>query len=473
MKMKNMKQTFVFSLILIILGGGCNLKKEQSRPNVLFIAIDDLRPELGCYGNSKVVSPNIDGLAEQGILFENNYCQVPVCGASRSSLLTGLRPTEDRFKNKGDLPCKAVPGIATMPEHFKNNGYHVAGLGKIFHKTLGCSEVWSKPPYSPPFTGNWRNYQLDESKKIAQANQGWGPPTEAAEGDDLTYQDGHIAKNAIQELRYLGKDNKPFFLAVGLNKPHTPFTAPKKYWDLIDVNELRLANNQYLPENAPDDAIYKSGEQRAYTGVPNTGEISDSLQLHLIHGYYACLAYADHLVGKILHELEAQGLVKNTIVVLWGDHGYQLGEHGLWAKHCNFENALRSPLIMKLPGHKGGIKEKRITEFVDLYPTLIELCGIKPPKHELQGRDLMPLIKNAEIEWKEGAFSRWKDGYSFKNTRYRYTEYSKEGKVYAKMLYDHQNDPNENVNVAEKTEYKEVATELSSVLKKDWKVYFQ
>jgi arylsulfatase A-like enzyme len=450
---------------------GSYTSATASRPNVLFISIDDLRPQLGCYGQDYMLSPNMDKVASEGCVFTRSHCQVPVCGASRSSLLTGLRPTRKRFVVKNASPSKDAPGITTLPEHFKDNGYYARGLGKVFHTAKDCSYVWSVPPYAGRINaGNWRDYATKEAQAIASQNGGWGPPTERADIPDTGYQDGTICAEALEEIRRVAKMDKPFFVAVGFKKPHTPFTAPKRYWDLYRRSEIDLADNPFAPEDSPAVALHNSGEQRAYVGVPKSGAFPDDLQRELIHGYYACVAYADTLVGKLLNELKAQGLEDNTIVVIWGDHGYQLGEHGLWAKHCTFSTSLRAPLIVKVPGYPQNVKVDQLTEFVDIYPTLCELCDIPKPGHQLEGSSFVPLLRDQSLVWKTATFSRWEVGDSIRTDRYRYTEFTNDnGGLIGRMLYDHQVDPAENVNVAGRAENADLVRGLSAQLKAGWR----
>jgi len=433
------------------------------KPSVLFIAVDDLRPQLGCYGHKQMLSGNIDGLAADGVIFLRSYCQVPVCGASRASLLTGVRPTRNRFISYNVWAEKDLPGALSLPKHFKNNGYHTISNGKVFHHANDCKDSWSENPWRPK--GAWRNYLLEENKKLAREGAGGkGPAFESADVLDNTYFDGMIADKAISDLRRLKDTDRPFFLALGFFKPHLPFNAPKKYWDLYKREEIDLADNPFRPKGAPDAALHNWGELRAYEGIPRKGPLPETIARTLIHGYYACVSYTDAQIGKVLAELDRLGLRDNTIIVLWGDHGWNLGEHGLWCKHCNFETSLHSPLIVAAPGIKGGKKTNALTEYLDIYPSLCELCNLPLPAH-LQGKSFVPLMKKPKRPWKKAVFSRYYNGDSVKTDRYRYTEWRrKNGEVYARMLYDHNVDWVENVNISERPENKELVKKLSKML---------
>ena len=440
-------------------------KKASSAksPNVVFIVVDDLRPQLGCYGHKQMISPNIDGLAGDGVIFLRSYCQVPVCGASRASLLTGVRPTRNRFIGYSARADRDLPGALALPKHFKNNGYHTISNGKVFHHSTDCRDSWSEEPWRPK--GAWRNYLLEENRKLAEKNSsGAGPAYEAADVGDNAYFDGMIADKGISDLLRLKQMDRPFFLALGFLKPHLPFNAPKKYWDLYKREEIDLADNPFRPKGAPDAALHNWGELRAYEGIPKKGPLPESIARAMIHGYYACVSYTDAQIGRVLAELDRLGLRDNTIVVLWGDHGWNLGEHGLWCKHCNFETSLHSPLIVRGPGVKAGTRTNALTEYLDIYPSLCELCELPLPGH-LQGKSFVPLMKNPDLPWKKAVFSRFHDGDSVKTDRYRYTEWrGKDGEMYARMLYDHSVDWVENVNISERPENKEVVKKMSKMI---------
>ena len=448
---------------------------SRRKMNVLFIASDDLRPQLGCYGYKQIISPNIDRLAASGLLFERTYCQQAVCAPSRASLLSGCRPDTTKIYGLRTPLRKALPNVLTLPEHFKNNGYETVSIGKIYHHREDDLQAWSTAPFHATGTWlSWRGYLTDQSKAISREyKKGRGPAFEDADVADNAYPDGANTDYAIKELNRL-KD-KPFFLAMGLYKPHLPFNAPKKYWDMYPPEKIKLADNPFIPKNAPGYAPTNWGELRNYHGIPKTGPCSDELARRLIRGYYACVTYIDAQIGRLLDELDRLKLRENTVIILWGDHGWKLGEHSLWCKHTNFELDTHVPMILSMPGVKTtGRNTKALTEYVDIYPTLCEICGLSIPKH-LEGLSVVPLLKNPNRPWKKAAFSQYPRGkimgYSMRTERFRYTQWQdrKTGKVMARELYDHKIDPQENVNVAAQPEYAKDVNRLSRMLKRGWR----
>ena len=438
----------------------------DERPNVLFIAVDDLRPQLGCYGNKQMHSPNIDRLAAQGIVFERSYCMVPTCGASRSTLMTGLRPSRHRFVNYSTWAEKDAPGITTLNTQFRKNGYYTVSLGKVFHHPTDSAEGWSEPAWRPtgvPWYRRPENQELHE-KRQKQGKRKRGPAWESADVADEAYADGVLAERAIDDLRRLKAKDQPFFLAVGFFKPHLPFIAPQKYWDLYDHKDIHLPGNYHIPKDAPKESSHSFGELRAYARIPAQGPVSNETARNLIHGYYACVSYTDALIGKLLDELDRLGLADNTVIVLWGDHGWNLGEHTLWCKHCCFETSMHAPLIVKAPGIKGGKKTAGLTEFIDIYPSLCELAA-PPLPHHLQGRSFVPLMKQPSQPWKEAAIGRFQNGDTIRTDQHRFTEYTtKKGDPVARMLYDHQVDPEEDVNISEEAENQDQVKRLTNRL---------
>jgi iduronate 2-sulfatase len=457
--------------------------RAANRRNVLFIAIDDLRPELNCYGATHIHSPNIDRLAGQGTLFKRAYCQLAVCNPSRASLMTGLRPDTSRVWTLQTHFRDNVPDVVTLPQHFMNNGWHSQGMGKIYHTGHGNRDdkfSWSVPHGTPGIN----NYLLEESLHALRENQrkskedknfGWsnGPPTEVADVPDQAYRDGATTELAIRTMRMKKED--AFFLAVGFGKPHLPFCAPKKYWDLYDANKIELPDNPYAAKGSPDYALANFGELRKYDGIPAEGPVSDAQAIRMIHGYYACVSYVDALVGKLLTELDALGLRQNTTVVLWGDHGWKLGEHGSWCKHSNVELDTQAPLICSDPDLPKGRVTDALVEFVDIYPSLCELSGLPVPA-QVEGDSFVPLMRNPGQPWKRAAFSQYprgnnRMGYTMKTDGYRYTEWvSRDGKrqVEATELYDHLKDPDENVNVVHEDAYAAIVPGLAAMMLAGW-----
>lgn len=462
-------------------------------PNVLFIAVDDLRPELGCYGASHMQSPNIDKLAARGLLFERAYCQVAVCNPSRNSVLSGCRPdTTGVFDNQHFLRPQ-MPDVVTLPQHFKNNGYTAISLGKIFHhseKEPGDdAQSWSEPswyhgePYRHWFTKESLDYvkKLKALPKSEQPKQLRAAPVEAADEPDESYPDAQTATKAIEILQRLKQEGKPFFLGVGFVKPHLPFTCPQKYWDLYPEDSIKLPVNAARTKDAPTPAFHSNYELRSYGTVPVNGDIADGMGLKLIRGYRACVSFMDAQLGRVMDELDRLGLRENTVVIFWGDHGYHLGENGVWTKMTNFENGARAPLIVSAPGQKtAGQRTRALVEHVDMYPTLAELCGLAVPQH-LEGTSLKPLIEKPERTWKTAAFSQYlrpgagkgKEGImgrSIRTDRWRYTEWRDvKGELVGAELYDEVADPQETVNLAEALAQAGTVAELAARLKAGWK----
>ena len=449
-----MKYLFAFLMTAIAVCTSHKIVHAAERPNVLFIAIDDLRPELGCYGASHIVSPNIDALAASGVRFDRAYCQQAICGPSRASVLTGLRPDSARVHGNHTHFRDHNPDIVTLPQHFKKNGYHTRAMGKIYHgvfpegssktvaDTFGDPPSWSVPAFRPGPRYYYTEEGINAAKEIFQKiykptnprPDDWtkklvfGPATESPEVPDSILYDGQVADRAVASLKELsGKPDEPFFLAVGFIKPHSPYIAPKKYWDLYAPAKIDIAGQQGFLEGAPKIALHGSGELRRYTDQTKTGPIPDDAQRRVKHAYYACISYVDAQIGRVLAALDEEGLSDNTIVVLWGDHGYHLGEQNLWGKTTNFELDTRVPLIVRAPGRQGnGQVSDALVELVDLFPSLTDLCGLTVP-HELEGTSFAPLLDAPRIPWKKGAFSQFtrgnNRGYSIRTPRSRYTEW--------------------------------------------------
>ena len=403
-------------------------QKIKKRPNILFIGIDDLRPELGCYGSDIAVSPNLDKLASQGLLFENAYCQQAICGPSRASLLTGIRPeTSGVFHNY--IKFREVnPDVVTLPQHFKNNGYETVYMGKIFHHgDLDDEKSWSRLPALDSMQGIKKpvgfaleKNNLDRAKTrkamiakygaVAKFGLASGVAYESADVSDNTYSDGYNTELAIATMKEMAaKNDKPFFLGLGFNKPHLNWVSPKKYWDLYDREKIKLATQTEGPENGATMGLHPSFELRVRSGIPKQGPIDKELAITLKHAYLACVSYVDAQIGKMIEALEKEGLRENTIIIVWSDHGWHLGDMGIWGKATNYEVATRVPLLIWTPDMPKGSEGKTtdaLVELVDMYPTLAELAGLEIPKH-VEGTSFKPLIENPKTPWKTAAFSQF------------------------------------------------------------------
>jgi arylsulfatase A-like enzyme len=429
--------------------------------NVLLIAIDDLRPMLGCYGDRTVQSPRIDAFAATATRFDRAYCQFALCNPSRSSLLAGRRPetlgvfTLAKFLRDGN------PDVVTLPEHFRTHGYETRSYGKIFHVTNGNHDderSWTVPPWPArkpvKLVASGTGGPADET-----ADHSDDEPAAAAEGSDDDLADGKIAARAVAALGEM-KD-EPFFLAVGFHKPHLPFVAPQQYWDRYDPAALTLPSNPTLPEAAPAFVSNDSAELRRYKGIPKAGPpVTDADARRLIHGYHACVSYVDAQVGRVLDELDRLGLAGSTVVVLWADHGYHLGEQGTWTKRTTWENATRVPLVIRCPGRgTAGARVGSIVELLDVYPTLVDLCELPMPA-KLEGRSLAPLLVEPDRAWPNVARSLIVKqspelggavtGRAIRTARYRWIEWT--GETLAspvQELYDHDVDPAESQNIAD------------------------
>ncbi len=442
----------------------------EARKNVLFIAVDDLRPELGCYGNTIIKSPNIDRIAKSGVVFENAFCQQAVCSPSRTSLLTGTRPDTTKVWDLNTHFRKALPDIVTLPEHFKANGYFTQSLGKIYHHGFDDAQSWSVPSVFPKALFNAGR----------KKTEGRGPAFLSTDGTDNELHDGQLADMAVNTLRGMKEKNQPFFLAVGFIRPHLPFTSPKKYWDLYDPAKIPLAPNPLRPKDAPGYSIVSGGEIRSYEGVPKDQHFPDDYARQAKHGYYAAVSYVDAQIGRVVDELDRLGLRESTIIILWGDHGWKLGEHDAWAKHSNVENDTHVPLLVSVPGTAGvGKKCPALVEFVDIYPTLSELAGLPKPA-TAEGFSFKPLLDDPTKAWKSAAFSQYPRknekrnlmGYSMRTDRYRLTTWVLKDDVKtvdAVELYDHQTDPQENTNIAGDPANKELVAKLTAQWRAGWK----
>ncbi|MCA9063690.1 MAG: sulfatase-like hydrolase/transferase [Planctomycetaceae bacterium] len=443
---------------------------DAVRPNILLICVDDLKPQLACYGDPLAVTPNIDRLASRGVLFQAAYCNQAVCSPSRNSLMTGLRP---QTLGIYDLPTHfrfGAPDAVTVVEQFRRSGYHTEGLGKILHTGHGNHEdeaSWSVPHWRPSASG----YALPEStdSKRVRNGQSRGTATESADVPDNRYADGLIAEEAVRRLEAAAKQpEQPFLIAVGFLKPHLPFVAPQKYWDLYDRSRIPLPVIRTAPLDAPSYAPTNGGELRSYSDMPESGPVNDADTLKLIHGYYAATSYTDAQVGRLLDSLDATGLSKNTIVVLWGDHGWHLGDHGMWCKHSNYEQAARIPLIVSVPGAASGLQTAALVETVDLYPTLCELSGV-PLREGLDGQSFAGVIRDPSLRGRDSVTHVYprsnRLGRAIRTDRYRLVEWKVPGApadTAELELYDYQQDPLETRNIAGQSPA--IVSELLSVL---------
>ncbi|MGF1760110.1 sulfatase [Photobacterium sagamiensis] len=490
--------------------------EPSAQPNVLMILVDDLKPNLGAYGDETAISPNIDRLAAQGIRFDMAYANQAVCMPSRVNLMLGSRSTSTGVYNFGTDFRKLYPNAVTLPQQFMNAGYTTESIGKVFHVGHGNVDdkaSWTEKGYHDkvidyvsPENVNvgltqeealFTNFggRLIDPKYAGTESDNWlkdiellrdfsklpkGSAWEAADVDDKGYADGRTAEYANNRLEKLStqKGDKPFFMAVGFARPHMPFSAPKKYWDMYDADKLPMAENTNAPEGAPRFAVKRGGEVFAFTqtgAVEKKGLVADeSVARNLVHGYYASISYMDAQVGKVLKKLEETGLAENTIVVLWGDHGFHLGDHGSWTKHSNYEEAVKIPLIFKMPGKiKPNTSTTQLAETVDIYPTLTSLAGITQSKAEqsLDGEDLVPVLEDSEKRLSNYAYHVWPQlggkyvGYAIRTEQYRMVKWAinkKKGTKYKYELYDYQNDPLETKNIAK--ENPEVVKELERIL---------
>lgn len=431
-----MKYIYLIFFTAIIFS--CNSKEASKRdhkkkPNILFIAIDDLRPELGCYGSNIAITPNLNALAGDGLLFENAYCQQAICSPSRASLMTGARPESINVIENFTYFRDANPDIITLPQHFKNNGYEATHTGKIYHKA-GFADPdlsWSRRPaydkmtIEPSTTPG--GFALEENQEMFRKSReemiakygpnaprnglGKGPAYENADVPDTFYEDGYNAELAIVTMKDMieKNPNKPFFLGMGMKKPHLDWLAPKIYWDLYNREDIKLTTQTEGPENGAAMGLHPSFELRARYGIPKKGDIDDELAKTLKHAYLASVSYIDAQIGKMINALDEAGLRENTIIIVWSDHGWHLGEMGIWGKATNYEISARVPLMIwtpDMPKGSRGKTSKALVELVDMYPTLCDLAGLEKPTH-LEGQSFKPLIAEPNRYWKKAAFTQF------------------------------------------------------------------
>ncbi|MBP9224320.1 MAG: sulfatase [Verrucomicrobiales bacterium] len=483
----------------------------KAKPNVLFISVDDLRPTLGCYGDEVAVTPHLDALAASGTTFLRAYCQQSVCNASRASLLTGRRPDSTKVYDLTTHFRKALPDVKTLPQQFREAGYQSLAVGKIYHGAKGYAfgngiddePSWSEPGWfpKPNFYHSREGIEIAEKwfvdhrstlaksyPQLAEPDATWkdaiirGLPWESSDTPDDEYADAQIAAKGIEHLRVLAESGEPFFLAVGFLKPHVPFVAPKKYFDLYPEGRIPDVPNPFYPKGSPDYAHLDSAEMREYHGIPkHRGEpvAEEKLTREMRRAYYACTSFIDAQVGRLVAALDELGLRQNTVICFWGDHGYHLGENHLWCKRNNYELSCRVPLLVQIPGQKyPGARTSGLVELVDVLPTLTEVCGL-PRDEGAEGISLVPLMNEPERKWKSAAFSQYPRvlkeqgnvmGTSMRTDRWRFTEWLNEGGTFRQVeIYDLENDPEGNVNLARDPAHRDRIPEFTKQLHAGWK----
>lgn len=516
-KKKTLHHTPLFLLIAFTLFSCSNTNKDDRKPNVLFVSIDDLRPSLGVYGDAIAISPNIDQLAAEGMTFRQTFAQAAVCAPSRASLMTGVRPDATRVWHLGDKFREINPNAVTMPQYFSKHGYHTVNLGKIFHNYMPDSVSWDEPDLRPAryLQEDWlkrdgETFYIDPKVHESQVRKrdsllqlrpvryadGWntGPAWEAAEVHDTMYYDGALNSLAKQTLTRLAESDRPFYMGLGYFRPHLPFTSPKKYWDLYDPAKMPLAANPEIPENAPLHSMNSMYELRHYDGFGHIGHPTSSYRMGedtariLRQGYYASVSYVDALLGDLIAHLKTLGLYENTIIIVWGDHGWKLGDHNSWGKMTNYNIDLQVPMIIRYPDQPNrGKQTEAFTELVDIFPSLCEVAGIPVPDY-MEGTSFIPLVENPNREWKKAAFSQFHRrprvsadgkrymGYSMNTKDYHYIEWydwdpkkGEHGEFRSAELYDRINDPHETINIAPDEKYQEIMEQLSKQLESGWR----
>ena len=492
----------------------CAPDPVPQRPNVLFVSIDDLRPALGVYGDSLAVTPHLDAFALTGTTFRNAFCQSAVCAPSRASLMTGLRPDSTRVWHLGDKFRELHPNIITLPQHFHSHGYYTVNIGKIFHNYMPDSVSWDEPDLRPqqylrpewlgrdgetfyvnPDTQRRQKERRDSLMAIRPIRyaDGWniGPAWEAEDIHDSLYYDGAQTELALRTLDRLAKKEQPFFFGFGFFRPHLPFAVPKKYWDLYDPTAIVPASNPYLPHNMPLMAMNSMYELRGYDGfrnmrTPHHHPMDPKVAHKLKHGYYASVSYVDALFGRMVQHLKDLDIYDNTIIIVWGDHGWKLGEHNSWCKQTNYDIDIHVPLLVYDPRQdKRGQHTFALTELVDIFPSLCEMAGIPAPDY-LQGDSFVPLMTKPDRAWKQAAFSQFHRrprispdgkrymGYSVRTHTHHYIAWHEwdhqngiKGNFVTDELYDIVNDPEENYNIAGLEDG--MSKKMSRLLAKGWK----
>ena len=479
----NMKQRKKAVLLLTILLS-VSLNSYGNQLNFLHIIIDDLRAQgLSVYGEKTMETPNIEAFASTGIVFKKAYINIPTCGASRASMLTGLYGRQDRFREYTSRLDKDAPETVSLPAYLKEHGYRTLSFGKVIHTKTDSLHVWSDDPWRSSLS-DYRNVKNIEARSpksckntgmCAPSGLGKAPAFEMEDEADNTYPDGDVAEAAGEMLKSLEKmaQKKPFYMAVGFVKPHLPFAVPKKYWDLYDSESVKVSAAQFKPKGAPPEAWMKSGELRnGYTGIPAVGSpwqnnISEELIKILTHGYYASTSFTDAQIGQLIRVLDNLELAANTVVILSSDHGFSLADHTLWNKHSLFNVATRVPLIVRLPQQEAPGSVEGVVEYVDIYPTVVDLANLSMPGH-LAGISLKKNLYDPELPTKVAVFPRYQQGDNVTTQRYSYSAYFGRGDqssiMKGHMLYDHQEDPLETVNLVDNPEYAHTVLHLQMLL---------
>lgn len=476
-------RTTLFTLLFCLNLVSLSYSQQTTKPNILLLYTDDLRPELGCYGKQDMKTPNIDALAAKSTVFNNAFCNVAVCGASRASMLTGIRPTATYYKGAFTFAQADQPKAIGLAKLLKQNGYTTISNGKVYHHMDDNTDDWDEiyRPYA--FAKNYTEKEVDKnlepthywekiwkdyknSKNIAEyANTNNGPAYEAATVADSIYIDGIMSQKVIQDLKKLQNSHQPFFLTAGFISAHLPFNAPQSHWDKYPLTNIQRTQNNFIPKNAPEISISNWWELRGYSDMPKKGPVTEEQAKKLIQGYKATVSYVDTLIGNVLQTLKDTGLDKNTIVILVSDHGYNLEEHTQWAKFTSYKTSTKVPLMIAIPNQQ-GTKTNALTELVDVYPTIAELCHVQTPKNQLEGSSLVPILKKPTQKGKKYVFIKNENGYTIQTHTASYTEFidTNNGKILGRMLYDHTKDPEENINVAEAVEYQKMVKRLHQVL---------
>lgn len=453
----------LFSLLLTAPALYAQSGGSSGPKNVLFLICDDLNCDLSCYGHSQVQSPNIDRLAAKGVRFANAYCQYPLCGPSRASFMTGLYPDQTLIHRNAVYLRERLPSVQSIPQMFRDAGYFATRIGKIYHynvpKHIGTSG--HDDPYSWNYTINPRGRDVEDEDKIFSLRPGsFGGTLSwlAAEGSAREQTDGIAATEAVKQLEKYARDKQPFYLAVGLYRPHTPYVAPKRYFDMYPLEEIEIPEipSGYL-ETLPEPA------RKSITRKREQVNLDPKLARQAIQAYYASITFADAQLGRILDALEENELDENTVVLFTSDHGYHMGEHGHWQKTTLFENAARVPLIIAGPGVEAkGKTSEAPAEMIDFYPTLAELCDLQPPSH-VAGVSLAPALRDPAARPRDSALTQYNNGYSLRTDRYRFTLWGKNGEL-GSELYDHRHDPQEMNNLAGEPDYAKTQQRLSQKL---------